>query len=105
MPVFIPIYAFHHDSDFYKEPEKFKPQRFDSTKSGNDTSPWLPFGEGPRNCIGLRFGLMQTRVALAYLLYNFRFSVCERTEIPLVLDKSSVLLSAKNGVYLKVEQI
>ncbi|KNC33651.1 Cytochrome P450 6a9 [Lucilia cuprina] len=106
MPVFIPIYAFHHDTNYYPEPEKFKPERFASREDiCKDSLPWLPFGEGPRNCIGLRFGLMQTRVALAYLLKYFKFSVSEKTEIPLVLDKASVLLSAKNGIFLKVEKI
>ncbi|XP_037815476.1 probable cytochrome P450 6a21 [Lucilia sericata] len=85
MPVFIPIYAFHHDANYYPEPEKFKPERFASTEDASkDSLTWLPFGEGPRNCIGLRFGLMQTRVALAYLLKHFKFSVCEKTEVPLV---------------------
>ncbi|XP_065370109.1 cytochrome P450 6a9-like [Calliphora vicina] len=106
MPVFIPIYAVHHDSAFYPEPQKFKPERFASKlEDSKGSQPWLPFGEGPRNCIGLRFGLMQTRVALAYLLLHFKFTICEKTEIPLVFDKASVLLSAKNGIYLKVEKI
>ncbi|KAM7343841.1 putative cytochrome P450 6a21 [Cochliomyia hominivorax] len=106
MPVIIPIYGYHHDPNFYPEPEKFKPERFDSNNGDpKDSLQWLPFGEGPRNCIGLRFGFMQTRVALAYLLRHFKFSICEKTEIPLVLDKTSVLLAAKNGIHLKVERI
>ena len=66
---------------------------------------WLPFGDGPRNCIGMRFALMQTRVGLAYLLCHFKFFVCEQTEIPLVWNKTSFVLAAKDGISLKVEKI
>lgn len=106
MPVIVPIYAIHHDADFYPEPDKFKPERFDHDENiSKESLSWLAFGVGPRNCIGLRFGLMQTRVALAYLLRNFKFSICKQTEVPLMLDKASVLLSAKHGIHLKVERI
>lgn len=106
MPVLIPAYAIHHDPDLYPEPEKFNPERFSSVNGKQrDSVEWLAFGDGPRNCIGMRFGLMQTRVGLAYLLRHFKFSVCEQTEIPLVWSKTSFVLATKNGIFLKVEKI
>lgn len=106
MPAIIPAYAIHHDPVLYPQPEKFNPDRFTSENvKQRESIEWLPFGDGPRNCIGLRFGLMQTRVGLAYLLRNFKFSVCDKTEIPLTWDKKSFLLCSKNGIFLKVEKV
>lgn len=106
MPVLIPAHAIHYDPALYPEPEKFDPERFSSVNGKQrDSVEWLPFGDGPRNCIGMRFGLMQTRVGLAYLLRNFKFSVCEQTEMPLVWDKTSFILCTKNGIFLKVQKI
>ncbi|PSN52369.1 Cytochrome P450 9e2 [Blattella germanica] len=51
--VWIPIYAIHHDPKYYPNPEKFDPERFsDENKDNIKPFTYLPFGSGPRNCIG-----------------------------------------------------
>ncbi|XP_069676418.1 probable cytochrome P450 6a14 [Periplaneta americana] len=101
--VVIPVYALHHDPHYYPEPERFDPERFSSeAKSSRPHFTYLPFGEGPRNCIGMRFGLLQTKVGLAVLLSNFEFSVSEKTKQPLELDPKSFITSAKGGIWLKI---
>lgn len=51
--LFLPIYAFHHDPNFFPDPEKFDPERFsDENKHNIKSGTYLPFGTGPRNCIG-----------------------------------------------------
>lgn len=51
--VWIPVYAFHHNPNIYPEPEKYNPERFDEqTKKMRHPMHYLPFGDGPRNCIG-----------------------------------------------------
>lgn len=49
----IPAHELHYDSEFYPDPQKFDPDRFstENMKTRNAFS-WLPFGEGPRVCIG-----------------------------------------------------
>ena len=42
---------------------------------------YLPFGLGPRNCIGMRFALVMVKLALVEVLQNYSFSVCEETEV------------------------
>ncbi|XP_073846685.1 probable cytochrome P450 6a21 [Musca autumnalis] len=106
MPIFIPAYGMHHDPSLYPNPEKFDPDRFEpSAAKQRDTVEFLAFGDGPRNCIGMRFGIMQTRVGMAYLLRNFKFSVCEETEVPLQWSKTSFVLCSKNGIFLKVDKL
>uniref|UniRef100_T1H1T3 Cytochrome P450 n=1 Tax=Megaselia scalaris TaxID=36166 RepID=T1H1T3_MEGSC len=104
--IVVPIDAIHHDSDFFPNPEKFDPERFTPEAiASRHQCAYLPFGDGPRNCIGLRFGKMQTRVGLVSLLRKFRFSVCEKTDVPLKKSKAGVLTSAVNGIYLKAERL
>ncbi|KAH8275378.1 hypothetical protein KR026_006051, partial [Drosophila bipectinata] len=104
--VVIPALGIHYDPDIYPEPEKFRPERFtEEAVAARPSCTWLPFGEGPRNCIGLRFGLMQTCVGLAYLIRSYRFSVAPETQIPMKVVIKSILISAENGIHLKVEKL
>ncbi|XP_036333110.1 cytochrome P450 6a9-like [Rhagoletis pomonella] len=106
MFVVIPAVGIHFDEDYYPNPEEFNPDNFTAEKvAQRDSIEWLPFGDGPRNCIGLRFGLMQARIGLAYLLKNFKFDVCEKTQIPIQYNKKTFISMAESDVYLRVEKV
>jgi cytochrome P450 family 6 len=106
MTVTIPVYAIHHDDNIYPNPEIYDPERFSpENEKQRHQYAFLPFGEGPRNCIGLRFGMMQARIGLAMLLNNYKFSTCSKSVIPLEIKVGSFVLNPKNGLWLKVEKI
>ncbi|KAH8410927.1 hypothetical protein KR222_011720, partial [Zaprionus bogoriensis] len=105
MNVLIPAGAMHRDEKLYPNPDCFDPENFTPERVQNrDSVEWLPFGDGPRNCIGMRFGQMQAQIGLAKLITQFKFSVCDKTVIPIKYDKKSFLISSESGVYLKVER-
>ncbi|KAK9884821.1 hypothetical protein WA026_009048 [Henosepilachna vigintioctopunctata] len=104
--VMIPVYAIHHDPEYYPNPETFDPDRFsEDVKKTRPAFSFLPFGEGPRACIGARFGMMQTKVGLIALLLNYEFSVNEKTEEPLQYDPHSFTLSTKGVLWLNLRRI
>ena len=105
IPIFVPVYAIHHDPEIWPEPDKFDPERF--TKEAIEARhpcAFLPFGTGPRNCIGMRFALMEVKVCLAKILRRFRLVSCPETEIPLPLAGLTTL-APKNGVHLRIQSI
>jgi len=59
---------------------------------------WMPFGLGPRNCIGLRFALLEAKMALAEILRKYSFKPCCETNKKLLLQESGVVIVPKNGV-------
>ncbi|XP_035687518.1 cytochrome P450 3A24-like isoform X1 [Branchiostoma floridae] len=99
----IPAYAIHRDEEIWPDPEDFKPERFSpEEKESRDPYAFLPFGSGPRNCIGMRLAQLELRFALAKALQKFRFVPCDKTVIPIRI-KNTLSNQIEGGVWLKVE--
>ncbi|XP_055531477.1 probable cytochrome P450 6d5 [Wyeomyia smithii] len=104
-PVIIPIMGIHRDPDLFPEPEKFIPERFQDEQLYTSDA-YLPFGIGPRICIGMRMGKVQTKVGLAMLLskFNFRLTDEKQKNQELQLDPRSVILMPVGGIHLAVTE-
>nr|XP_020658074.1 cytochrome P450 3A29-like isoform X3 [Pogona vitticeps] len=99
--VMIPAFVLHRLPEYWPEPEEFRPATFSKeNKETLDPYTFLPFGTGPRNCIGMRFALLVLKVAVVVLLQKFSFRTCEETPIPLELD-SMGFLQPKKPIKLK----
>lgn len=104
--VVIPVYAIQHDPSIYPDPEVFDPERFnEDAVAARHPMSYLPFGDGPRNCIGARFAIYQTKIGLIKTLRNFKVSVCEKTMIPYEFDKRSLIFGPKGGIYVKLSKV
>nr|BAV93952.1 cytochrome P450 3194A1 [Chamberlinius hualienensis] len=102
--VSIGVHAIHHDPEIYPEPHKFDPERFTpENKSQRHPMAYLPFGAGPRSCIGMRFALMEAKICLAHFFSQYKVSPCSETEIPILMRKGIPMQIPKNGIKLKVE--
>ncbi|NWX07860.1 CP3AL protein, partial [Caloenas nicobarica] len=94
--VMIPAYILQHDPEYWPNPEEFRPERFSKeNKDTIDPYTYLPFGAGPRNCIGMRFALLTLKVAIIALLQHFTFQTCKETQIPLKLNSKGFLKPEK----------
>ena len=106
MRIIIPIDAIHNDAEYFPEPQKFDPERFSAEEIAKRPAfAYLPFGEGPRNCIGMRFGKIQAKIGIITLVRHFKFEACEDTQIPLRFAKKSFLVQTERGIHLKVQKL
>lgn len=79
------FYALHRNPRVWDDPDGFDPGRFDAERAKDrDPYAYLPFGGGPRSCIGNHFALLEATLALAVLLQGWRFTA-ETEEVPLTL--------------------
>ncbi|CAH1400050.1 unnamed protein product [Nezara viridula] len=101
--IIIPLYSLQRDEKYFPEPKKFDPERFSKTnKYKINPFTYMPFGEGPRNCIGSRFGLIQTKVGLITILKNYEVCKTEETQVPLEFRGSGVIAMTKGPITLKL---
>ncbi|XP_067231960.1 cytochrome P450 3A40-like isoform X2 [Chanodichthys erythropterus] len=95
----IPTYVLCRDPQLWDSPDEFRPERFSpENKSEVNQYAFLPFGLGPRNCIGMRFALMIMKLLVVKLLQNFTVETCKETQIPLELN---VIFQPKVPITLK----
>jgi cytochrome P450 len=101
--VFVNIYAMHRRADYFDAPDEFRPERFTPEREKLLVrGAYLPFGGGPRICIGNHFALMEGQLILASLAQRLRF-------VPLddrpVVPEPLVTLRPKGGLPMRVARI
>ncbi|XP_055681826.1 probable cytochrome P450 6g2 [Lutzomyia longipalpis] len=106
MSVYIPLLAIHRDPNYFPDPMKFIPERFDSTSWDlAHQNAFMAFGLGPRSCIGSRFGYLQVKLALITILRNYLVEASERTPKTIKLDKKAIVIRSQEPLYLNLIRI
>lgn len=99
--VILPIYALHRNHLLWTDPDAFRPERFTDRKAIPRYA-YLPFGDGPRICIGASFALQEAVIILATLLARYHFTpIPGRTPDPVMI----LTLRPQGGVWLKADRI
>ncbi|XP_053617331.1 cytochrome P450 6B5-like [Plodia interpunctella] len=100
--VHIPVYHLHHNPDFFPDPEEYRPERFYGEEKKNiKPYSYLPFGEGPRLCIGMRFAKMQMLAGLITILKKYRVEVTQRPPKQMEFSPTSFVTQPKKRIELK----
>lgn len=107
--IIIPVMAIHNDPENYDEPEKFKPERFSQENGGIrsyvDKGIFLPFGMGPRVCLGMRFALVQSKAAIVDIVRNFQISGSNKNKLPFTVDATEFINAKTGGLWINFKSL
>ncbi|XP_017046931.1 probable cytochrome P450 6d5 [Drosophila ficusphila] len=100
-PIIISLIGMQRDAEYFPDPLRYQPERYlDENKDFNQAA-YMPFGEGPRMCIGARMGKVNVKLAIAKILTNFDLEMRqEKREIEFGIN--GVPLMPKEGVPVRV---
>lgn len=102
--VVISPYAVHRHPSFWAQPEHFDPSRFESALAkSRPRFAYIPFGAGPRLCIGNQVAVVESLAVIAALVQRFRFSLARASAVPQM--KASVTLQPKEGMWLRIQSL
>ncbi len=92
-------YVSHRMPDHFSEPEVFRPERFDP-QQGEKHPPcaYLPFGAGPRTCLGAPFAMMELKTVLAMLVQRYRLDVIPNQRVEATVRTT---LQPKYGLHMR----
>ncbi|XP_011551074.3 cytochrome P450 6B7 [Plutella xylostella] len=101
--VFLPVGGLQSDSQYFENPDEFDPERFSPENKGKiPQCVYMPFGEGPRHCIGIRFAKVQSMIGLAAFLKRFKVTPSDNSKRDLSFDAKSITLTSDRGIWVKI---
>ncbi|KAL1509576.1 hypothetical protein ABEB36_004288 [Hypothenemus hampei] len=102
----LPMFGLHRDPKYFPKPEVFDPERF-SDENRDQIIPYsyIPFGSGPRNCIGSRFAILECKALIYNLLLNFEIVPTKKTANSLKFARGSFQNAVEGGFWLGLKRI
>ncbi|KAJ3656945.1 hypothetical protein Zmor_015989 [Zophobas morio] len=95
------IYGLHRDPDYFPEPEKFKPERFDNF-DGSLSYTYIPFSAGSRSCIGQKFAMLEMKSIISKIVRHFEIKpTSPRHEVKL---SAETVLKSLNGIKVTLKK-
>lgn len=75
------VQCIHRDEENFEDAQQFRPERFlKNSTLGHNTNAFLPFGTGPRNCVGIRLAMLEIKLCVLHLIRRYRFEIVDETE-------------------------
>ncbi|XP_024871382.1 cytochrome P450 3A19-like, partial [Temnothorax curvispinosus] len=106
MHIMISVNGLQEDSRYWENPTVFDPDRFGPEKKHSiERFAYLPFGEGPRMCVGMRMAQLQMKACLATLLRKYRLELSPKTQVPLKMTASTFLSAPEGGLWAIIRPI
>jgi cytochrome P450 len=94
------IYLTHRDPNYWTDPDMFQPERFDRINGNKPTAfSYLPFGGGPRTCIGAAFAQVEAKAVLSRLLSRYELILID----PEVKPYMGATLEPRPGVMMRIQ--
>ncbi|XP_071453166.1 cytochrome P450 6k1-like, partial [Hetaerina americana] len=104
MPVIVPTRAIQMDDAYFPNGEEFNPNRFSKAAiSERKHYTYYPYGGGPRVCIGIKFGLLLAKAAIASLIPITKLLPHEDTARPITMDPHYFITVSKGGLWIKMQ--
>ncbi|RLU18766.1 hypothetical protein DMN91_009123 [Ooceraea biroi] len=104
--ILIPTHGLHKDSRYWENPDVFDPDRFSPDRKHNiQKYTFLPFGEGPRMCVGQRIALLQIKASLVAVLRKYSLELSPKTHVPLKMIAGDTMPRVKDGMWVKLQKI
>ncbi|XP_024942643.1 uncharacterized protein LOC107269568 [Cephus cinctus] len=100
-PIYISLYGLQEDPRFFKDHSTFNPDRF--TDDSKVADAYIPFGSGPRMCVGMKVGQLHAKVVIAMLLREYE--IWQKPEDKSILDPRSTFTAAANGIVLQFRKL
>jgi cytochrome P450 len=101
--VFISPYATHHDPRYFPEPDRFDPERFSPQRQQASQFAYMPFGGGPRICIGNHFSIALLTMALVTIAQRFRITLLGQPET--IVPDPALALRPRHGLHVRLQAI
>ncbi|XP_047511326.1 cytochrome P450 6B2-like [Pieris napi] len=100
--IHIPVQHIQRNPEYFPDPDVFRPERFMGNEKENiKPFTYMPFGDGPRTCIGMRFAKMQMTAGLLTILRKVRVELAPDTRMTVELEPRSLTTQPKHGINLK----
>lgn len=101
MTVSVSLYALHYSEEFFPDPKTFNPDRWSPENKANiNPYAYMPFGQGPRNCVAMRFAREELKMVLCTLIQQFRFFPVEETPVTINAVDGFLLLAVREEIPL-----
>ncbi|XP_014261140.1 probable cytochrome P450 6a18 [Cimex lectularius] len=101
MEIVFPVRSLHYDPRYFEDPHSFKPERF---AAGKTPEVFMPFGKGPRTCIGMRFAESELKLLISRLVLGYDILPSRKNQLPFKSDRTlAVTIRPIGGIWVKLK--